>query len=231
MQEQMTKLATSLEQQSGYCGVNTTRHGNGHPSPKHAVRARSSLVHVPRPRPHWEARANETMRAGSQIASHTLLRGVAYAQARAEMAEAEWKLFYWHVLPGRGDYVRLMFEEAGVQYEDVCRVQNSSEACVKFYKWENEGFPVIAPPIIQHGEFVLNETPAILQYLGRKFKLYPEGGLEVEARAMQIVEVVLDYHAEGHDAFHPVKKSGTYDSQKKEAEPQIAAFRKDRLPR
>ena len=147
------------------------------------------------------------------------------------MADPGWKLFYWHTLPGRGDYVRLMFEEAGVQYEDVCRVQNSSEECVKFYKWEKEGFPVIAPPIIQHGEFVLNETPAILQYLGRKFNLYPEGGLEVEARALQIVEVILDYHAEGHDAFHPVKKSGTYDSQKKEAEPRIADFKKDRLPR
>ena len=110
------------------------------------------------------------------------------------MADPGWKLFYWHTLPGRGDYVRLMFEEAGVQYEDVCRVHNSSEECVKFYKWEKEGFPVIAPPIIQHGEFVLNETPAILQYLGRKFNLYPEGGLEMEARALQIVEVIMDYH-------------------------------------
>jgi len=34
---------------------------------------------------------------------------------------AEWKLFYWHSLPGRGDYVRLMFEEAGVAYDDIMR--------------------------------------------------------------------------------------------------------------
>jgi len=35
---------------------------------------------------------------------------------------AEWKLFYWHSLPGREDYVRLMFEEApGVAYDDMRR--------------------------------------------------------------------------------------------------------------
>jgi len=147
------------------------------------------------------------------------------------MANEGWKLFYWHFLPGRGDYVRLMFEEAGVQYEDVCAAQKSSEPCLKFYRGEHDTFPVIAPPIIQRGDFVMNETPAILQYLGKKFGLYPDGGLEEEAHAMQIMLVVTDYHAEGHDAFHPVKKSGSYDSQKEEAKPHIAAFKEERMPR
>jgi len=77
---------------------------------------------------------------------------------------AEWKLFYWHSLPGRGDYVRLMF----------------SEAVLKFYRGDPDGFPILAPSVIQKGEFVLSQTPAILQYLGKKLGMYPDGGPEQE---------------------------------------------------
>ena len=98
----------------------------------------------------------------------------------------EWKLYYWYGLPGRGDFVRLMFEEAGVPYDDVCVRDKNSAAALKFYKGEHEGFPILAPPIIQHGDFVMCHTSAILQYLGKKFGMYPEGGSEVEANAMQV---------------------------------------------
>jgi len=35
---------------------------------------------------------------------------------------------------------------------------------------------------------------------------------------------------EGHDAYHPVKKTGTYDSQIEAAKPQIKMFQ-ERLPK
>ena len=38
-------------------------------------------------------------------------------------------------------------------------------------------------------------------------------------------------HAEAHDAYHPVDKHATYDSQKDEAAPQIERFKKNRLPK
>ncbi len=106
---------------------------------------------------------------------------------------AEWRLYYWHFLPGRGEYVRLMFEEAGVPYDDVCRREDNSESALKFYTGERDGFPVLAPPVVQKGEFVLSQTPAILQHLGKELGLYPEGGPEEEAHAMQVC--VADRHA------------------------------------
>ena len=42
--------------------------------------------------------------------------------------------------------------------------------------------------------------------------------------------IASDYISEGHDCFHPVRKSGTYDSQKEEAAPQIKLFREERMP-
>ena len=34
---------------------------------------------------------------------------------------ADWKLYYWPGMKGRGEYVRLIFEEAGVAYEEPAR--------------------------------------------------------------------------------------------------------------
>ena len=158
-----------------------------------------------------------------------------YSAKMADVSDISdgWRLYYWPSLPGRGDFVRLMFEEAGVPYEDVCRGPKGAEPAIQFYKGKVDSmlFPVLAPPIIQKEKFVMNQTPAIMEYLGKKFDMYPTGGPEVEAHAMQVNMAVADYIAEGHDAFHPVVKTGTYDSQKTQAEPYIARFKKERMPR
>lgn len=142
----------------------------------------------------------------------------------------QWKLYYHSFLPGRGDFVRLMFEELGVEYEDVCRTRGSDEM-TKLVRGEHGGWPLRAPPIVQNGDFYLSQTPAILQYLGRKYGAYPTGGLEEEARAEQVNLMVFDLIAEGHDCYHPLDKCGTYESQKDAAAPLIIHFRKNRLPK
>ena len=105
--------------------------------------------------------------------------------------EPEWELYYWHYLPGRGDFVRLLFAEAGVEYRDVCREEKSSATALEFYKGERDAneFPVLSPPIIRNTEtgFVLCQTPAILEYLGKCFRLCPaDSDLDAQAHAMQV---------------------------------------------
>ena len=149
------------------------------------------------------------------------------------MSAPEWKLIYWYFTPGvgRGEFPRLMFEEAGVPYDDVCRKAKDSTAVMKFIKGEEEGFPVQFPPIIKKGDFVLSQTPAIMAYLGKIFGLFPEGGPEDEAHAMQLTLTVADCLAECMIAFHPVSGHATYVSQKEEAKPYIEKFRTERFPK
>ena len=113
------------------------------------------------------------------------------------------------------------------------RGQLDSSTALKYKNGEGVelSFPILFPPIIKHGDFVMNNTPAILEYLGKKFGMYPGGGAEQEAHAMQINMLVADFMGEGHDCFHPLDKSGTYDSQKEEAKPYIEAFRTKRMPK
>lgn len=46
-----------------------------------------------------------------------------------------------------------------------------------------------------------------------------------------MLTAVADYHSEGHDAFHPVNRNGSYESQKKETLPHIERFTKERIPK
>ena len=133
---------------------------------------------------------------------------------------------------------RLMFEEAGVQYKDVCNTEGRADQVLAYYNCTTDpapSFPVLAPPIIQHlsesgDETILSQSAAILHFLGTQFGLCPEGA-EHDAHALQIALTAADYIAEGHDTFHPIKKTATYDSQKEEAQPFIEYFKSTRLPR
>lgn len=147
-----------------------------------------------------------------------------------------WKLYYWYtpesplgVFPGRGEYVRLMFEEAGVAYEDVSRKTNSNADLLAFTKGAKPGFPVMAAPIIQHGDFVMSQTPAIMMYLGKKFDLAPVGGPEEEAHASQLLLSIHDYHFEGNMSCHPVDLHASATTQMEEGKVAQKKFCKERM--
>lgn len=63
--------------------------------------------------------------------------------------ESVWELHYWPLL-GRGEFVRLLFEEAGVPYKEI----NDPEVIAKVYKFktaDQEGFPCHSVPVIAKG--------------------------------------------------------------------------------
>lgn len=151
-----------------------------------------------------------------------------------------WQLIYWPCYArdgslsagaGRAEYVRLMFEEAGVPYEEL-----EDTDFVRNFFWrsatEMQPMPVLAPPAIHRDGFVLAQTASIVRYLAREFGLLPHGEAEVEARADQVVETVHELVAEARIAFHPDhthKKS--YKQQVEAARPYIQAFERSRFPK
>lgn len=150
-------------------------------------------------------------------------------------ADEQWELYYWknikedgqnHMI-GRGEFVRLMFEAAGVPY-----VEPDSQATFEFVRnGGNKGFPCLAPPVIKKGTFVLGQTPAIMRYLGREFGLYPKT-IEEEAHADSIIATVTDFVAEGRLVFHSRCFTESYYTQKDEQNVKntIKWFQEKRLP-
>jgi hypothetical protein len=59
-----------------------------------------------------------------------------------------YQLYYWPMIQGRGEYVRLALEDAGAGYTDVARGKGGMGAMTKMMDAHN-GTPPFAPPIPQ----------------------------------------------------------------------------------
>jgi hypothetical protein len=56
-----------------------------------------------------------------------------------------YQLYYWPMIQGRGEYVRLALEDAGAGYTDVARGKGGTGAMMKMMDADN-GTPPFAPP-------------------------------------------------------------------------------------
>ena len=102
-----------------------------------------------------------------------------------------YELYYWPSIQGRGELVRLAFEEAGEPYVDVARLpeaQGGGEAAIlRGLEGALGGVRPFAPPFLKVGRLVLAQTALILQYLGPRLGLAaldlpPAAGAEARVR-------------------------------------------------
>ena len=82
--------------------------------------------------------------------------------------------------------------------------------------------PVFAPPNIRKGDFVLNQTPAIVKYLGKEFGFYPSNKAD-EAHAEALIGFVTDVIAEGRLVFHAHRFTDSYYTQREGRRPQATS--------
>ena len=150
------------------------------------------------------------------------------------MTPVPYELYYWPNIPGRGEFVRLVLEQAGAPYVDVGRKPRAEgggfEAVVAFYAGKSDGHPVFAPPVLKQGDLVLAQTAAICHFLGRRHGLAPadETG---EAQALELQLTIADLVDEVHDTHHPISAALYYEQQKPAAKRRAAYFVGERLPR
>ncbi len=149
------------------------------------------------------------------------------------MAE-RYELYYWPMLPGRGEFVRLVLEQAGADYIDVARLRKEEgggmEPLLALVRGERPGQPAYAPPVLVHGELVLAQSAAICAYLGERHGLAPEspGGRK---QALQLQLTVADVSDEAHNTHHPVSAALYYEDQKDAALEASRRFIEERMPR
>jgi glutathione S-transferase len=145
-----------------------------------------------------------------------------------------YELYYWPEIPGRGEFVRLVLEEAGAEYTDVGRLPESegggTKAVIAFYQGKAEGHPVFAPPVLKHGEAVIAQTAAICHYLGRRHDLAPDDEVG-QIQALELQLTIADLVVEVHDTHHPISSALYYEDQRTEAGKRAKHFVAERLPR
>ena len=144
--------------------------------------------------------------------------------------QAAYQLYYWDGLQGRGEFVRLALEEAGVPYVDVARRRNGMPALMASLDGDKFDHPSFAPPALQVGDLLIGQTANILMYLGAHHGLAPraEAG---RLWANQLQLTISDIVAEAHDTHHPISTNQYYEEQKKEARARAKDFREQRIPK
>jgi glutathione S-transferase len=139
-----------------------------------------------------------------------------------------YELFYWPTIQGRGEFVRLALEEAGVEYVDVAREPGGMARMMA--AMDGADHPAFAPPFLKADGLVIGQVANILLYLGRAHGLAPDdeqGRLWVNQLQLTIADLVT----EAHDSHHPIASSLYYEDQRPEAKRRAADFLETRIPK
>lgn len=150
------------------------------------------------------------------------------------MAKPPYELYYWSGLPGRGEFVRLVLEQAGVAYDDVARRPEreggGDEAIMRQLASEGPGLRSLAPPILVHGQLRLAQMPNICAWLAARHGLVADDE-NARAEAMQLQLTIADLIDEVHATHHPLGSSLYYEDQEPEALRNATQFVQWRLPK
>jgi len=149
-------------------------------------------------------------------------------------------LHYWDGVPGRGEYIRLVFEYAGTPYDEV---KDNSTLMTRIVDPELVGIPPnLWPPALElpNGKW-LSQTGVIVSYLSPKLGLagYAKDDPDLDedekdflnAKNTQLFLTVLDMMVEVHNVHHPISINLYYEDQKAEALRAAEQFRASRLPK
>ena len=137
-------------------------------------------------------------------------------------------LWYWPTIQGRGEFVRLSLEAAGLPYRDCAREQGQDALMVDMRA--REGRTPFAPPYLAIDGMTIAQVANILLYLGDRHGLAPSS-IADRYWLHQLELTISDIVAEVHNVHHPVDMMDYYDDQKTEATRAAAQFRDARMPK
>jgi glutathione S-transferase len=141
-------------------------------------------------------------------------------------------LWYWPSIPGRGEFVRLALEAAGVTYRDRAR-DEGVEALTEDMK-ARTGIKPFAPPYIvtevEAREVTIAQVGHILTWLADAHG-FGASDLPKDLELIMLQLTVTDVVAEVHAVHHPVAVSAYYEDQKDAAVVAARHFREERIPK
>jgi glutathione S-transferase len=140
------------------------------------------------------------------------------------------ELYYWPTIQGRGEFVRLLLEDAGADYVDVARTKGGMAKMMRCLDEGERGALPFAPPFVRVDGTAVSQTANILAFLAPRLGLAPDDEAG-RAEVAQVQLTIADLLGEVHDTHHPIAGSLYYEDQRREAKRRAQAFVKERLPK
>lgn len=140
-----------------------------------------------------------------------------------------YELYYWSEIQGRGEFVRLALEEAGVDYVDVARKRGDG-TIDRLIDRKGDKRPPFACPVLKVGKLNIAHTANILLWLGPRIGLSPKSEADrLWVHQMQLT--VTDLVVEIHDTHHPVTSWLYFEEQIPSAKRRTRDFWRYRVPK
>lgn len=141
-----------------------------------------------------------------------------------------YRLWYWPSIQGRGEFIRLALEAAGLAYEDCARDAGAEAMMADLEARAVKGRGPFAPPYLAFDDHAIAQVANILLFLGQQHDLAPSN-LADRYWLNQLQLTIADVVAEVHNVHHPVGVMDYYDDQRVEAARAAVQFRDERLPK
>ena len=146
------------------------------------------------------------------------------------MSDPVYELYYWPTIPGRGEFVRLVLEDADQAYVDVARLPETEGGGMAGLKRALAEAPLgFAPPMLKFGQHAICQTLQICHFLAKRQGRLPAGA-NGEYDAQHLAGTLYDFVVEIHNVHHPLGAALYYEEQKPEAA-RAAAARRRRMRR
>lgn len=144
-----------------------------------------------------------------------------------------YELYYWPDIPGRGEFIRLVLEEANADYLDVGRQSEQQgggiPAIVEVLEDAGQT-PAFAPPVLKADDLVISQTANICLYLAKRHDLISSDETH-QLHANQLQLTIQDFLQEAHGTHHPLGVEMYYEDQKDAALEAADDFLSDRVPK
>lgn len=142
-----------------------------------------------------------------------------------------YELYYWPMIPGRGEPVRLTFAFGAIPYRDVAREEGIAVLQAFDAGEREEGHPFAPPYLVieEDGDRTLHwQSAHLCDRIARREGLVDESNA---SRAMSLVLTLADLMDEAHDSPPPLATSLYYEDQKEAAQVAAEQFRTARIPK
>jgi len=153
--------------------------------------------------------------------------------AKRTAKRAEYELYYWPSIQGRGEFIRLAFEAAEVPFVDVARGSGRGagiQALFAVLEGKRGELLPFAPPVLRHRGLTIAQTANILAYLGPRLGLVPrDEASRLAAHQHQLT--IADLVVEAHDVHHPIGVDLYYEDQLPESGRRSEQFIRSRMPK
>jgi len=147
------------------------------------------------------------------------------------MGDVRYRLYYWPMIQGRGEFIRLLLEDTDQRYVDVARLPEAEGGGMGALQRALDEAPLaFAPPILRDGELWLSQTTEICAHLAQRHGRMPPGE-QGQRQARHLAFTLYDFAMEIHNVHHPLGPALYYQDQKAEAVRAATAFVQHRLPK